>query len=79
MTDSLFDILSQKDFSEPAEIAAIKRYVKENFQAAVEVKSYERDIIVTTPSAALTNTLRFHLKQLKQVAQTDKRIALRTR
>jgi hypothetical protein len=79
MTDSLFDILSQKDFSEPAEIVAIKRYIKEHFQEAVEVTSYDRDIVVTTPSAALTNTLRFHLKQLKQVAQTDKRIALRTR
>jgi hypothetical protein len=79
MTDSLFDILSQKDFSEPPEIAAIKLYVREHFQEAVEVTSYDRDIIVTTPSAALTNTLRFHLKQLKQVVQTDKRIALRTR
>ncbi len=79
MTDSLFDILSQKDFSEPPETVAIKQYVQGNFQVTVEAVIRGNDIIVTTPSAALTGTLRFQISQLKKVAQTDKRIVFRTR
>lgn len=79
MADSLFDILSRKDFDEPPEIAAIKQYVQEHFQVAVEVIVRERDIVVTAPSAALAGTLRFHLKQIQKAAQTEKRLVLRIR
>ena len=79
MADSLFDILAHKDFDEPPEITAIKQYVTQHFQEAVEVIVRERDIIVTTPSAALTNTLRYHVRQLQRAASTTKRIVLRIR
>ena len=79
MADSLFTILSDKDFNEPQETAAIKQYVQGQYQVTVEAVVRGGDIIVTTPSAALTSTLRFHTSQLKKIAQTDKRIVLRTR
>jgi hypothetical protein len=79
VTDSLFSILSQKDFSEPPETVAIKKYVQNHYQVIVEATIRGNDILVTTPSAALTSTLRFQANQLKQAAQTDKRIVLRTR
>lgn len=77
MADSVFDILSQKAFDEPPEIAAIKQYVRQHFQEVVEVTVRDRDILVSAPSAALAGTLRMHIPRIQRAAQTTKRIALR--
>lgn len=79
MADSLFDILSNKNFDEPPEMAAIKQYVQEHFQVDIEVLLRERDIQLTVPSAALASTLRFHIRQLQQAAKTKKRLVIRIR
>jgi len=79
MADSLFNIIARKDFDEPPEIRAIKQYVADRFNEAVEVIVRERDIIITAPGAALAGTLRFHVRHLQRAAQTDKRITLRIR
>jgi len=77
MADSLADILLNKDFDEPAESLAIKKYVQDEFKTIVAVTVRERDIIIEIPGAALTNTLRMRQTQLRQVAQTDKRLVFR--
>ena len=79
MADSLLDILGRKDFSEPPEIAAIKSYIDEHFQASAEVLLRDYDIIITVPSAALAGALRFHVRKLQAAAQTNKRLVLRIR
>lgn len=79
MSNSLADLLANKDFDEPSEMAAIKQFVQANYKASVEVQMREREIIVTTPSAALANTLRLKINELRAAAQTDKRIVLRIR
>lgn len=79
MADSLFNILAHKDYDQPPEIVAIKRYVSDHFQEAVEVVVREREIIVTTQSAALAGTLRMHIRALQKAAQTTLRIVLRIR
>lgn len=79
MADSLFDILSGKNFDEPTESVAIKKYIHDNFKQDVAVTVRERDIIVECASAALAGTLRLHQIQLKKAAATDKRLILRIR
>jgi hypothetical protein len=79
MADSLFDILKNRDFDEPAESVAIKQYVQEHFSETVAVSVRERDIIIETSSAALAGTLRMHQVQMKKAAATDKRLILRIR
>lgn len=79
MANSLSDLLANKDFDEPAEMRAIKQFVQANYQTAVEVQLREKEIIVTTPSAALANTLRLKLPELRRAVGTDKRIVLRIR
>ena len=79
MADSLFDILSNKDFDEPPEMRAIKKYVMEHFQRDVEVSFQGTNIVVTVPSAPLANMLRYHARDMQQVAQTNKRVVLRIR
>lgn len=79
MSDSLADLLARKDFDEPPEIRAIKRFVRERYDSDVEVLVRERDIIITTTSASLANTLRLHLSELRKAAGTDKRLVFRIR
>jgi hypothetical protein len=79
MSDSIADLLASKDFDEPEDMRAIKQFVRANYKADVEVQTRERELIVTTSSAALANTLRLKLPELRKAAATDKRIILRIR
>jgi hypothetical protein len=77
MANSLADILGDKNFDEPTESVAIKRYVKEQFNSDVSVKVQEKEILITVPSPALANTLRLHTVQIKRFAATDKKLFFR--
>lgn len=75
--DSLFDLLGRKDFDEPAEVAAIKKYVREQFDEVVAVTVREKEIIIATPSAALANTLRLRILALRKLTGEEKRLVFR--
>lgn len=76
--DSLNNILSNRNFDEPPEVASIKKYVLDEFQTSVSVMARERDIIISVPSAALAGTLRLRSPELKRrCAIHDKRIIIR--
>ncbi|HVV66787.1 MAG TPA: hypothetical protein VHB72_01795 [Candidatus Saccharimonadales bacterium] len=75
--DSLDNILSRKDFDEPPEISSIKKYVEDNYKVAVSVQVRDRDIVIHVPSAALANTLRLRIPEIKRRCQTDKRLTFR--
>lgn len=79
MADSLFDILARKDFSEPPELAAVRSYIHDHFQADAEVMAREFEIIVVVPSASLAGVLRFHVRKMQAAAQTKKRLVIRIR
>jgi hypothetical protein len=75
--DSLQDLLGKYSPKEPSEVLAIKQYIEEKFHTSSSVGLQGESIVVTVPSAALANTLRFQVTQLKEAAQTDKRIIFR--
>lgn len=75
--DSLDSILQRKDFDEPPEMASIKQYVKDEFDAAVSVQVRDRDIIIEVRSAALANTLRLRTPDIKRKCKIDKRLTFR--
>ncbi|HET7060412.1 MAG TPA: hypothetical protein VFH99_03830 [Candidatus Saccharimonadales bacterium] len=75
--DSLDSILKRKDFDEPPEMAAIKKYVQDEFQTVVGVQVRDKDIIIQVPSAALANTLRLRSPDIKRRCQTTKRLTFR--
>jgi hypothetical protein len=75
--DSVFSILSGKDFDEPPEISSIKKYVLDEFQVAVGVQVRDKDIIVLVPNAALASTLRMRGPEMKRRCQLDKRLTFR--
>ena len=75
--DSLNNILSRKDFDEPPEVQAIKKYVQDSFKTEVSVMVREKDIVIGVPSAALANTLRLRSPDMKRRCQLDKRLTFR--
>jgi hypothetical protein len=75
--DSLFNILSTKDFHEPPEIQSIKKYVQDNFKTDVSVLVREKDIVIGVPGASLANTLRLQAPEMKRRCQLDKKLVFR--
>lgn len=76
--DSLNSILSRKDFDEPAEFTAIKKFVQDEFQSDIRVMAHGSDLIVTVPNASLASALRMRLPELKRrTSITDKKIIIR--
>lgn len=75
--ESLQDILGRYGPAEPPEIAAIKKYIADQFQAPASVSVRGENIIITVHSAALANTLRFHVTKIQAFSETTKRLILR--
>lgn len=72
--DSLFNILSKKDFDEPPEMASIKKYVMDEFKIEVSVLVRDKDIIIKVPNASMATTLRLRGPEIKRRCQLDKRL-----
>lgn len=75
--DSLFKILSSKDFDEPPEMSSIKKYVEDEFKVKVGVQVREKDIVVTVPNASLAGTLRMRVPEIRRRCQLDKKLVFR--
>lgn len=75
--DSLSDILGRKDYDEPAEVLAIKKYVREQFDEAVAVTVREREIIIAAPNSTLAGALRMRVVALQRLIGENKRLVFR--
>lgn len=75
--DSLFSILSHKNFDEPPEAASIKKFVFDEYHTEVQVTVRDHAISIQVPSAALANTLRLRAPELKRRCQIDKKLIFR--
>lgn len=75
--DSIFNLLSKRDFDLPPEVAAIKRYIRDEFNAEVEVTVRDKEILIAGDSAALVGSLRLRGPHIKKAAQTNKRLVFR--
>lgn len=74
---SLLDIIGDKDFDQPKEVAIIKDYVRKEFSADVGVSVQTNSITITAGSASLAGSLRPHLHKLKKLIETDKKLFIR--
>lgn len=72
--DSIFSVLSNKNFDEPPEMASIKKYVMDEFKVEVGVMIRDKDIVIRVPSASLASSLRLRGPEIKRRCQLDKRL-----
>lgn len=77
MTNSLADILGNRQFDEPAEIGIIKTYVRKHLQSEVSVSVQEKQITIGVSSGALASALRSHLYKIAEACDTKKRLVIR--
>jgi hypothetical protein len=75
--DQIGDLLAGRMPQEPPEIRAIKRYIDEHFHVVAQVAIQNETIIVSVKSASLANTLRLRLPQIREIAQTDRKLFFR--
>lgn len=75
--DHIFDILSQKDFDEPEEINAIKKFVHDEYGQKVGVMARDKDIVIMVNSSALASSLRLRGPEIKRRCQIDKKLVFR--
>lgn len=75
--DSLLDILGRKDFDTPPEVAAIKQYIRQEFDQEVEVTVRDHEIIIAARSSAFINSLSLRGPAIKRAANTNKRLRFR--
>ena len=75
--DSLFTILSDKNFDEPPEMSSVKKYMQDEFKADVPVQVRDKDIVVTVPNAAMAGALRMRVPEMKRRCQLSKRVTIR--
>ena len=79
MTNSIGNILADKHFEEPPEIAQIKAFVQKAIGLVPSVSVTTDAYVVSIPGASATGALRPQINQLQNALKTDKRIILRIR
>lgn len=77
MSNSLRDILANRDFDMPPEVRAIKEYVRRYYDTEVNVTVQPHNIVVSAKSAGLIGSLRMNLPKLQEASGTEKRIIFR--
>ena len=75
--DSLEELLGRYRPQEPEEVAALKRYIFDEFGAESSVGIRGETLVITVNSASLANMLRLRLPILQKVANTKLRLVFR--
>jgi hypothetical protein len=74
----LQDILGQKNFTPPDEIAVIKDYIKRRYDSPSRVKIEKSAIIVSVPSSALAATIYLERQTLIEHCNLKQRLVVRS-
>lgn len=75
--DSIAELLSKYTPREPDEIAAVKRYIFDEFGAESSVGLHGETLVVTVNSASLANALRLRVTSLRKAVNTERKIMFR--
>lgn len=75
--ESIGSLLGRFSPKEPDEIAAIKQYIIDEFDAPSTVAVKDDRIIVSVHSASLATTLRLRMRHVQQTCRTEKKLVFR--
>ncbi len=77
MTDSIADLLADRNIEQPPEIKIIQDFVEAKFQVKPQITVGQTQIVIGVKGSALAGALRPFLVQIKDACQTDKRLVIR--
>lgn len=69
-------ILQRRSDGEPPEVATVKQFILEKFNAASSVRLTKNQIIISVKSAALAGTLRMETQELQKRLKTGPKVRL---
>jgi hypothetical protein len=75
--DDLAKLLKDKGLNEPPEISKIKQFIKQKYDSDVTVLVRPKDIVLSVDNAALANTIRLNILELKSSCQITKKVSIR--
>lgn len=76
MTDSLKDILGNREYKQPDEIAYIKNFVQAKFGEEPKVRITNQSIIINVSNAPLAGALRVHLHNIERDLKLKKSLRI---
>ena len=76
--DSLQNILSQKNLSQPDELQALQAYVSSRYKSPAELKLQNNTIFLSVPSSALAATLQLEKQKIIEACGLAKKLVIRT-
>jgi hypothetical protein len=79
MTNSISELLHNKNFDEPPEVQQIKKFVRDNFSSDCQVDIRPRNYVITVVGASLAGALRMRLHELQKQLKTAKKLVIRIR
>jgi hypothetical protein len=74
--ESMNVILKSKKSSEPPQVSALKAYAKKHHDTDITVRVSASHYLISAPSAAVAQKLRFETLQIKQECNLDKRLVI---
>jgi len=77
MSQSLQDLLKNRSFDEPPEIAVVKQFVETKFKQTPVVTVSQTQIIIGVKSSALAGALRPLLPQLEELLPEKRQLRIR--
>lgn len=77
LMDSLNKILSDKQFSEPAELTKLKQFIKDEYGSTSMVAISGQSIVISVNSSSLAGSLRLRLPEIKKKLKIEQAIRLR--
>jgi hypothetical protein len=75
--DSISDLLGKYNPQPPDEMAAVKRYIFEEFKAESSISIRGETLIITVNSSSLANMLRLRIIQLRKLTGGKKHLVFR--
>ncbi len=74
--NSIEDLLKNKKPHEPAQVAALKKYVYDNYKETIAVRVASKHYLITVPGAALAQRLRVETKAITEECNLDKKLVI---
>ena len=74
--ESMNVIIKSKKSSEPPQVSALKAYAKKHHNTDVAVRIASSHYLISVPSAAIAQKLRFETQTIKSECKLDKRLVI---
>jgi hypothetical protein len=74
--DSINDLLRSRNPSEPPQILALKKYVKDNYDSDISVRVSFKYYLITVPNASLANKLHVETAKIIKKCNLEKALVI---